>query len=100
MKTGITGTIGESTKGLSDRSFIGEYSEQIIAKYSSEPYFVDLNITYDDWKYHHQKKQFFQIRGLLRQKKEITQENIDNFIPDDYTDEDIKKEYTDGDQNK
>lgn len=79
VSTGLTGTIGKSTTDLSDRDFIGKFTEMIIAKFSSEPYYCDLSITYDDWKYFHEKKQWYRVKMLIKNGKEITQLNIDSY---------------------
>lgn len=40
---------GLSTTGLSDRKFIGEYAETILAEFSQPPYNCDFML-YDEWK--------------------------------------------------
>jgi len=42
-------TSGETTTGLSDRDFIGEFLETILAEFSGPPYNVDF-LDYDDWR--------------------------------------------------
>ena len=78
LTTGVTGTIGKSTKGLSDRQFIGEFTEKVIAHYSSEPFFCDLSLTYDDWKFFHQSGQWHKVKQLIQAGEEISLKNI-NF---------------------
>ena len=77
--TGQVFNVARSTLNLSDRDFIGKFSEAIIAEFSAEPYFCDLTLSFEDWKFHHQERNWFAIKGLIKQKKELNQNNIDNF---------------------
>lgn len=76
IATGLTGTIGGTTTDLSDRDFIGKYIEMIIEKFSSEPYYCDLTLTFDDWKYFHQSGDWHKVKELIKENKELTLENI------------------------
>lgn len=55
--TGEVFKLARSTTNLSDRDFIGEYTERIIEEYAGEPHYIEFP-DYEEWKLLHKERRW------------------------------------------
>ena len=62
-----TVTIAGATKGMSDRKFIGDFMQNIMAEYAGPPHNIEF-IDIEDWRYYHNENDWDSVKEKIKNK--------------------------------